>query len=310
MMSQDMPGSTFNASVEIQVPEPFNLSEILRYLNRSQTECLFHVEDGKIFRMIDVDNQNVIIEISGHDAGLTLLFPEGAPPQKSVQTAAYAYVQDWLDLDRDLQPFYRQMKTCPLLKNLTQTLHGLRIVGIPDLFEALCWAIIGQQINLPFAYTLKRQFVETYGVSRHWNGRRFWLFPKPDAIAKLNVDDLTQLQFTKRKSEYLIGVARKFADGTLSKASLLKLEDFKAAERELTSIRGIGPWTANYVLMRCLRDPSAFPIQDVGLQNAVKRRLGWGRKPTEKELRDMAVLWTGWEAYATFYLWQSAKLFQ
>jgi DNA-3-methyladenine glycosylase II len=90
----------------------------------------------------------------------------------------------------------------------------------------------------------------------------------------------------------------------LTKEKLLNLSNHKDAEKMLVKIRGIGPWTANYVLMRCLRYPSAFPIDDVGLHNAIKHRLGKELKPTKEEIIKLAVNWTNWESYATFYLWR------
>jgi len=78
----------------------------------------------------------------------------------------------------------------------------------------------------------------------------------------------------------------------------------KKAEQQLTSIRGIGPWTANYVLMRCLRYPDAFPIADVGLRNAIKYITKADRKPTKEEILVYAKDWRGFESYATFYLWR------
>lgn len=94
------------------------------------------------------------------------------------------------------------------------------------------------------------------------------------------------------------------ADGRLVKELLLEMNDFAAMEKELLSIRGIGPWTANYVLMRCLRNAAAFPIADVGLHNALKHVLGLDEKPTLPHIRQLAEGWKGWEAYATFYLWR------
>lgn len=178
-------------------------------------------------------------------------------------------------------------------------------MGIPDLFEALCWGIIGQQINLAFAYTLKRRFVETFGEREEWNGKDYWLFPSPEAVARLAPSDLTGLQMTARKSEYLIGAARLMAEGKLSKERLLAAGGHREAEKLLVGIRGIGPWTANYVLMRCLRFPTALPIEDVGLHNAIKLLLGMDRKPTVEEIRELAKPWAGWESYATFYLWRA-----
>ncbi|KJB85203.1 hypothetical protein AZ66_26120, partial [Paenibacillus sp. E194] len=181
---------------------------------------------------------------------------------------------------------------------------GLRIIGIPDLFEAMSWGIIGQQINLAFAYTLKRRLVEHFGKRITCDGNTYWIYPTAHDIASLTVQDLQQLRMTERKCEYLIHTAQLIADKRLSKEMLLAAGDFKQAEQMLTQIRGIGPWTANYVLMRCLRMPSAFPIDDVGLHNAIRHRLGSDRKPTKSELREMSEKWSGWEAYATFYLWR------
>ena len=289
----------------IQLPEPFSMSEMIGYLTRSANECLFYVEADNVYRMIRVENEPVLVEITCRNDELEVWILDGIPPTKSVRVTVDGYVRDWFDLDRDLRPFYRQMEHCPYVSGLVRDHTGLRIVGVPDLFEALCWAIVGQQINLAFAYTLKRRFVETFGECLRLNGKEFWLFPSPETIANLSVAELRSIQFTSRKSEYVLEVAKRMTEGTLSKTSLMQSGDFKAAERDLVKIRGIGPWTANYVLMRCLRDPSAFPIEDVGLHNAVKERLGINRKPTLDELRAIASKWTGWEAYATFYLWRS-----
>ena len=81
------------------------------------------------------------------------------------------YIIEWFDLDNDLTPFYEMANTDPLLKIPAQKFYGLRVIGIPDLFEALCWGVLGQQINLAFAYSLKRQFVESFGDSIEWNGK-------------------------------------------------------------------------------------------------------------------------------------------
>ncbi|WP_311198814.1 DNA-3-methyladenine glycosylase family protein [Paenibacillus hexagrammi] len=219
--------------------------------------------------------------------------------------AVASYVWEWFDLGRDLQPFYELAEHDPLLQNAARKFYGLRILGIPDLFEAISWGIIGQQINLPFAYTLKRRLVEGYGSSSVWNGRTYWSFPEPAQIAELTPNALTSLQFTGKKAEYLIGAAQLITEGKLSKAALLYHKEAKAAENELLRIRGIGPWTANYVMMRCLRDPSAFPIADVGLHNALKLVMDRSEKPSLDEIKELAVHWKGWEAYATFYLWRT-----
>jgi DNA-3-methyladenine glycosylase II len=108
---------------------------------------------------------------------------------------------------------------------------------------------------------------------------------------------------TVKKSEYIIGITQLMERGELSKEKLLEM-DFKDTEKTLIKIRGIGPWTANYVLMRCLRFPTAFPIDDVGLHNAIKFLMRAEQKPTKDELMKLSLNWSGWQSYATFYLWR------
>ncbi|MED1508658.1 DNA-3-methyladenine glycosylase family protein [Bacillus proteolyticus] len=293
-------------SLTLTVPKEFSFQENLRYLSRSNNECMFHIEDDKIYKVIPVQDVNPLIEVSMNtDGNIQVRFlGELYISEKWICDAVANYVKEWFDLTTDLAPFYKLAIHDPLLQGPIQEYYGLRTLGIPDLFEALSWGIIGQQINLTYAYTLKRRLVEQFGNYVEWHDRKHWIFPSPDTIANLHVEDLKKLKMTTRKCEYLIGIAELIAEGKLSKESLLQTQNIKIAEKQLTAIYGIGPWTANYVLMRCLRFPSAFPIDDVGLHNAIKFITGSESKPTKNEIKDFAANWINWESYATFYLWR------
>lgn len=290
--------------MQISVPKEFSFAENLAYLSRSSNECLFQIKNQRIYKAIAVGNETAIVEISMDGEEYLSLAFLGNQPSIEVRDAVAQYVREWFDLDTDINPFYESANTDPLLNKAVESFYGLRIMGIPDLFEALCWGILGQQINLTFAYTLKRRLVENFGRSVEWDGEQYWIFPTPNDIARLTVADFDGLQMTVKKCEYLIGVAKLMAEGVLSKEMLLAEGDLKKAEKMLVGIRGIGPWTANYVLMRCLRFTSAFPIDDVGLHNAIKHLLGRETKPAKDEILQLSEGWAGWEAYATFYLWR------
>jgi DNA-3-methyladenine glycosylase II len=294
-----------NQELRLLVPEEFSFDENLKYLSRSSNECLFKIKDGRIYKALLMEKETFIIEVSGEHGGyITVRFLGNPSPPQSVREAVALYVHEWFDLGRDLHPFYELAKSDELLEKAVESFYGLRVMGIPDLFEALCWGILGQQINLTYAYTLKRRLVESFGRSVVHEGETFWIFPNPEDIAKLTVADLDGLRMTVKKCEFLIGVAHQMVEGNLTKEQLLNTENIKAAEKILVKIRGIGPWTANYVLMRCLRFPSAFPIDDVGLHNAIKLLLGSEKKPTKEEILKLSTKWTDWESYATFYLWR------
>ncbi|KWW22120.1 MULTISPECIES: DNA-3-methyladenine glycosylase [Peribacillus] len=290
----------------ILTPHEFRFTENLTYLSRSANECLFDIVDQKIYRALSFENEKLLVEISAvNETELHVRIPGRTEPiDKRVFDAVSAYIRSWFDLDTNLLPFYELAKKDPLLQGPVSQFFGLRNIGIPDLFEAIAWGILGQQINLTYAYTLKRRLVESFGERIEYEGKSYWLFPTPESIAKLTIEDLSVMRMTVKKCEYLIGVAQLIAKGELTKEKLLLANDVKTAEKMLTKIRGIGPWTANYVLMRCLRFQAAFPIDDVGLHNSIKLVLEMEMKPTKAEIQTWSEAWSDWESYATFYLWR------
>ncbi|WP_028563746.1 DNA-3-methyladenine glycosylase family protein [Paenibacillus pinihumi] len=306
-----MPGSSF----ELAVRQPFSFARCLEYMARSPLESLYEVRGSSVIRLVRAAQEpeqgygpvrSYLVEITcPDDEALYVRFLQDEPGSGQELEGVKRYIREWFDLDRDMKHWHQLSSGDPVMGKLAAEFYGLRIIGIPDLYEALCWAIAGQQVNLPFAYKLKARLAETYGESVSWEGCDYRRFPDPSALAEADIAELQSLQFTRAKSAAIIETAALMTRGELSRAGLLALGDFAAAEKALVGIRGIGPWTANYVRMRCLRDPGAFPIGDVGLQNAVRAQLGMDRKPTTAELKDLFAPWSGWEAYATFYLWHS-----
>jgi DNA-3-methyladenine glycosylase II len=215
-----------------------------------------------------------------------------------------AYVTEIFDLSRDLGAFYHHMENDAVMGALVKSYFGLRMIGVPDLFEALCWSIIGQQINLTFAYKLKRRLVESKGEKMVYMDQTHYLFPAPETVATMSPDDFGPWQYTASKARYIIGIAKELSSGNLNKQDLEQMSDNQILNR-LISLLGIGPWSANYVMMKCLKMGSAFPLADVGLQNAIKMQMGLAQKPTRTMLEDLGRSWHPWEAYATFYLWHS-----
>lgn len=291
-------------TVVLPTPEEFSFDECLRYLGRSTQECLHTVDKSSVTKVIQCNGTPVFLRVyTTKPTTITIdyqadLTPEVLAPQ------VIAYVSDWFDLPTDLRPFYTLARQDLALSAAVERHYGLRMIGIADLFEALCWAIIGQQINLAFAYTLKQRFVQTFGTHHRYEDHPYYQFPTAEIIATLSAQQLTQLQFSARKAEYIIGIAQAIISGALSKALLLNLADDEARE-VLMEYRGVGTWTANYVLLKCLKRPDAFPAKDVGLHNALKQSLDLSCKPTLPEVSQYAQSWRGWRGYATFYLWQT-----
>ena len=270
---------------------------------RSPHEVLHRIEGEAVVKAIYIEDEIVVFRISHWEDALGIEFLTKRV-RTSIQKKVTDYVREWFDLETDLTPFYAMAKKDDLLKDLVKKYYGYRIIGQPDLFESIIWAVLGQQINLQFAYTLKQRFVERFGGSIQVHDQRYFLFPSPEVVAQLSPDQLLPLQFSRQKAAYTIGIAQAFAEGTLSKGKLIDLP-LKEAKEELIKIKGIGNWTANYALMKTFRHPDAFPLEDAGVHNAIKNLLNLRSKPSLDRVKKIYKKYKGWEAYATLYLWKS-----
>jgi DNA-3-methyladenine glycosylase II len=282
----------------------FSEQECLWYLYRGYDEVIYRVIDDRIIRAFSFGGRKLLVSIQLLKTEICIELLAGDDDHLLLERAGQ-FVKEWLDIENNLAPFYELLAGHATLSYMAKEFGGLRSIGIPDLFEALCWAIIGQQINLSFAHKLKRRLVEAYGEYMAWNNGRYYIFPEPAVIATLDPLQLQAMQFSASKAKYLIGLANAFADGTISKGKLMQLPDFASRQQFLTGLKGIGTWTANYALMKSLKEPSSIPYGDAGLNNALLKH-GLIKDKADKE--SMATLFNqfkGWEAYLVIYLWRS-----
>jgi len=289
--------------LSFSTPKEFSFELCLSFLKRSPREVLHRIEGETVVKALYVEDDIVVFRVGNRDDKLEVDFLIG-DSTPIVQEKVSEYVRDWFDLTTDLKPFYTMARKDDLLKALVKKYYGYRIVGQPDLFESIVWAVLGQQINLQFAYTLKQRFVEQFGGSVMINDQKYFLFPSPEVVANLSADQLLPLQFSRQKAAYTIGIAQVFAENKLSKEKIKSLSLLKAKE-ELMKVKGIGNWTANYALMKTFHYPDAFPLEDAGVHNAIKNLMNLKSKPSLDKVRRIYKKYKGWEAYATLYLWKS-----
>ena len=290
-------------SFTLSVPHEYSFDLSLSFLKRSPKELLHRVLAERILKVIQVNDKNVLFELNATIGGLQVTVLN-ASLNENEKEHLRLFVREWLDLDTDLKPFYEMAASDKLLQPLAQKYFGYRIVGQPDLFESLVWAVLGQQINLQFAYTLKQRFVESFGERVSFDGQDYFLFPKPTKVATLTDEHLLPLQFSRQKSKYTVLIAEAFVNGDVSKEKLKGMTLAEAKEKLMT-IKGVGNWTANYALMKTFRYPDAFPLEDAGVHNAIKQLKGMKAKPTLDQVKRIFKKYKGWEAYATLYLWKS-----
>lgn len=291
-------------SITIPKPQNFSFKECLWFLDRNYDDCLYHVSATSVIKPLRVNGQKVIFELkeNGEVLAVEMLHNESG---KDHTTVIVAYINDWLDLERDLSDFYQLLQKHHAFDYMPEDFSGLRLIGIPDVFEAICWCIIGQQINLTFAYKLKRRMVEQYGESVEIDGQVHHFFPKPEVLAQATMEDLKALQFSRQKADYVIHVAKLISSGAFSKQQLEALPDREAQLKQLISVRGVGEWTANYVLMKTLKDMNCITIGDTGLNSALDAHGLVKDKKNKAEVRAFFDDFEGWKSYLVIYLWRS-----
>ena len=224
--------------------------------------------------------------------------------RRDAETAALVarQVERQFSTQLDLEPFYRQAKSDPVLRALTGHFRGMRIPQAATVYETVVSAILEQQVNLTFAHQVKKALIETYGRAVELHGRRYNVFPEPAALAIVTLRDLRHLQVSGPKARYIIELSRLTLDGTLDLEGLREVEPALAYSK-LLERKGVGPWTAQYVGLRALGHLDCLPAADVGLQKAIQHFFRLRKQPTAARVEKMARRWAGWRSYFTYYLW-------
>ena len=165
-----------------------------------------------------------------------------------------------LGLQLDLPPFHAYAQGDPVLAEAVRRFPGYRPPLAPDPFEALVSSITAQQVSLHSAFAVRSRFIERFGVP----GELAVAFPTRERVAEASEDDLTALGFSRRKAEYVLGIARADLD-----FDELESQPDGEVKARLTALRGIGEWSADWFLGRYLGRPEAWPAGDLALRKAV-----------------------------------------
>lgn len=279
---------------DLALPSDFRVADLLRFHGRDPQSVSERVE-GAILRKAYLAEGVPAVLTLAFGAGRVGVALEGGPGTRSASAGAHAAALRLLGWHGDPGPFEAAHP------GLARGREGLRIPLTLDPFEALVWAIVGQQVNLAFAYALRRDLIRLAGAPA---GHSLIAHPDPERLADLAPEALQALRFSRRKAEYLIGAAQAIAGGRL------RLEDLTTASRAgqaLLALRGCGTWTAQYVLMRGLGFGDCVPLGDAALTLALQRAFGLAERPDAAATARLLAPFAPHRSLATFHLWASLK---
>ena len=209
--------------------------------------------------------------------------------------------------EASLEDFYQKAGKHPFLRPLVKALYGIKPIRPSTVFEMAVIALSEQQISLNAAIKIRSRLVRALGERILVDGREYRTFPAARALAGSTIQDLRKLSLSTRKAEYLIDLARKV---TVEGFDLEGLRNRSNEEviAALTSLRGFGRWSAEYLLARGLGRTEVVAGGDLGIQNLVGRYLGPGRRVSEKELRKKMEEWGPYKRWVVFYLFCASRL--
>lgn len=285
----------------LALPEGFRAEVVLNYLGRDPVSLIERVAGSEMVKGL---------RLGGAPARLRIAFADGAAlcevqAERTIgaeeMREAHAAAVRMLGLASEPAAFERHVARRPELARLVERRPGLRLPQTADAWECLVWTIVGQQVNLPFAFALRGVIAELAGEPA---GDGLRAHPTPDAVAALDYADLTTRRFSRRKAEYVIDTARLIASGAL-KVDGGEREMAPALERRLLDVRGLGPWSVQYLLMRGYGFADCVPAGDAGLSAALQRFFALDHRPGPGETRALMEPFAPFRSLATYHLWTS-----
>jgi DNA-3-methyladenine glycosylase II len=287
--------------LSIDLPADYRRQDVFSFHGRDAEGLAERIEDQRIRKGVMVDGVPAVLEIDlgaqPNQARCTVEM-EGATLPGQARNQAHGMLLNMLGLRIDPAPFEAALGDDPLFAPLVARERGLRVVQSATIFEALSWAIIGQQINLGFAIALRRTFISLAGRA-HPCG--LWCYPEAGDAARLDLEQLTSRKFSRAKAETLLRLARLAADGTLD---LRRDADPLDVSERLLAVKGIGPWTVNYALLRGYGFPDCSLEGDVAVRTAIGRLLG-AERPTLQEAAAFLQAYRPHRTMAAAHLWAS-----
>ncbi|MGM7700269.1 DNA-3-methyladenine glycosylase family protein [Pseudalkalibacillus sp. Hm43] len=292
----------------LYIPGPFSFDHTFQRHHRTTDTLKTMVvkrEENRFIKWIHLGDEAFLLDasIQNEEDGISIQLNRNV--SETQMEALHHHLHRMFGVGNSLNAFYEHLKTNDRLNGLIKQFHGMRVITNPDLFETTVDTIIGQQVNLKFAATLKERLVRLAGEVKEYEGDDLYLFPTAEKVAMLDYEDLRALSFSQRKSEYIIDFARLVANGEIDLDALWAMSNQEIIDR-LLPLRGIGVWTIECLMLFGLNRADVLPAADIGLRNAVKMLYGTEKQPKTEEIRLLAEKedWNPWESYITFYLWQ------
>ncbi len=285
--------------ISMRLPRGYAAGAVLGYLGRDRESVAERVRGGRVEVAVRLAGRPAVVEmrLGRGRAEVRVRAAHRLPARAGVEALGMA--RRLLGLTGDPGEFERRVGRDRRLAGLIAGRRGWRIPRTRDPFDCLLWAIVGQQVNLRFAFKLRRVLFALAGEPA---GGGLVAPPTPEAVAGLDAADLLRRQFSRGKAEYVLGIADAVATGALPVEEMTGWPATRI-ERALLARRGLGPWSTHYVMMRGFGLEDCVPVGDSGLNRGLVRFFGLAAPPGRDETLRLMEPFRPYRSYATHHLW-------
>ncbi len=283
-------------------PEPpFNFDLIASLYSRFPVQCVDLYSKGAYERVLRDKDKLFLVRIKSVGTIEKPKLKVGVFPKGARKKFIKDKVKWILGTDDELKGFYKIAQKDEKFSKLIEGLYGLRAPRAATVFEALITALIEQQISFRVSVSLKKNLVEKYGETLKIKSKKYYAFPEPEALARAKQAEIRKVGLSIRKGEYMIGVSQKVIEQEFDLEKMKTWKQEKILEA-LTKIRGIGPWTVEYMMCRGMGRYEALPADDIGLRISLTNFLNEKKRVSEKKARKFLDHFGRYRGYAGFYL--------
>lgn len=285
----------------VQPRAPFRLDLTVWALRRKASNRIDRWDGTCYTRILVLDGVPVKVRVSQEQSAPSseaLITVFSARECDRLSSRVGEILQQMLGFQIDLRGFYRLASEDTAISSLAHQFQGVKPPRFPGIFEALLNAFACQQVSLDVGILLLNRLTETYGMKFDEDQAAF---PEPAALADASIESLRALGFSHQKARAIIELATTFVSGQRDVSSLGSMTN-EEVRTALSPIRGVGRWSAEYVLLRGLGRLDTFPGDDVGAQKNLQRLLQLEEKPSYETIKEITALWQPYAGLVYFHL--------
>ena len=287
---------------EMEAIPPFRLDFTVWALRRRPNNTIDRW-DGETYRRVLVI-QGIPMEVAvsqPYKSDSTLhISVEGADPSDELKSTLEGVIETMLGTKRDCTDFYNTAARSGNLYSLSNRFKGLKPPRFPTVFEALVNGIACQQLSIEFGITLLNRLTKAAGTSLTRDSGIVYAFPTPHEVSLLTDEDLRGMSFSKQKARALLDLAGTIIDSEIMIDNFSELGNEKISEI-LQRFKGVGRWTAEYVMLRGLTRLDVFPGDDVGAQKSLQNWINLPTRPSYDEVKKVLKPWSPYAGFIYFH---------